>query len=239
MMGKKGTKHTPSSLLAHKWERDLCTARYVQGIERKQRNTLLIFLFVHQCTQDCCIVVIFLASSMLLGVHYWHILGLLWCFLESNCKIWLERLFSGTSGFFRFEVQIDFVGFMGTLHFLRSQKRKREIGRPWDCTALGAEDYTPTQKQRNNLLFKADDSRIRRNTCSSWRTQTIFQHGNLCISRSASALWWGGAGSSTARTLTVCYTSPSKGWGTVMGLRSCPCLFASHHLPGMSAFGDS
>lgn len=121
--GEEDTKHTPPSLLAHKWERGLCAARYLQGTERKHIEIPhSYFFFVHQCTQDGCVVVIFLPSFMLLKVCvcYCHIWGGGVVFKESTWEVWLEGLFLGTSGFFRFWDQMHFVGFMGVPHLLRS-----------------------------------------------------------------------------------------------------------------------
>lgn len=41
-------------------------------------------------------------------------------FKESTWEVWLEGLFLGTGGFFRFWDQMHFVGFIGVPHLLRS-----------------------------------------------------------------------------------------------------------------------
>lgn len=70
----------------------------MQGTERKHRNTLFVFLFVHCHKQDGC-VVLFLASVRLLSM-------LVTCDFDlSDNKVWMEGLFLHTRGFSDFRIR--------------------------------------------------------------------------------------------------------------------------------------
>lgn len=101
-MGKRGTKCTPPSLPAYKWQQGLCAARFMcQELRGNTEKYLIRTSFcppTHTRWLYCHIFGFFYAlKSVRVTDIFWGVRGV---YKESNWEVWLERLFLGTGGFF-------------------------------------------------------------------------------------------------------------------------------------------